>query len=218
MALTWILTEIEAEVRELCGMPGVAGFTQAKMWDRINDFYQNYFPGDLYAQELESWWTTDTTTTDDGSYALPASVFTIEKPMTLKDSDDRILKMGFYINKSIFYELYPEDAHDESDERGTPEAALLYNRTVQLRPKADEIFTFKAASKIKPDALGASDAPLNVQWGPAIAQGTAIFINNRGKDFEAALEKDAVYQRMINRINGRDLIQKHKNKRAMPRY
>lgn len=218
MALTWTIEEIEAEVRALAHMPGTSGFTQVAMWARINDFYQNWFPFDIDVQELESWWTTDTADDDDGSYALPANVFTIEEPMTVKDSDDNVTKVGFYVNKSNFFQLYPEDAHDEEDERDTPQAALLYSRTVYLRPRADEVFTFKAASKIKPDALTAGAAPLNVQWGPAIAQGTAVLIKNRLSDIEAALEKDKVYQAMITKINRRDLIQMTKNKRAMPRY
>ena len=218
MALTWTLEEIEAEVRELCGMPGTAGMAQAAMWNRINDFYQNIFPGDIYAQELEGWYTFDTATDDDCEQSLPANVFTIEEPMTLKDSDDIISPIDFYINKSIFFDLYPEDATDEEDERGTPAAALLYNRTVYLRPKADEVFTFKSAKTIKPDALTAGAAPLNVQWGPAIAQGTAVLIQNRVKNFERTRELALVYQKMIDVISRRDLIQKHKNKRAMPRY
>lgn len=218
MALTWTLEEIETEVRQLVGMPGTSGMDQAAMWARINDFYQNVFPGDLYVQELESWWTFDTVTDDDCEEALPYTVFTIEKPTTLKDSDDNISKVAFYVNKSKFFALYPEDAHDEETERGTPAAALLYNRTVYLRPKADEVFTFKAASKIKPDVLTTGVAPLNVQWGPAIAQGTAVMIKNRDRDFEAAKELAVVYQALITTINRPNLIQMTKNKRAMPRY
>ncbi len=217
MALTWILEEIEAEVRELVGMPGTSGMTQAVMRDRINDFYQNFFPEDIDVAELESWWTFDTAIDDDCEEALPATVFTISKPTTLKDSDDAISKLKFYLNQAVFFELYPEDTTDEEAERGTPAAALLYNRTVYLRPKADEVFTFKAASKIKPDALTAGVAPLNVQWGPAIAQGTALLIKNRGSDFEAAKEKNEAYQAFITIINRRDLKQSS-NQRAMPRW
>jgi hypothetical protein len=219
MPLTWILTEIESEVRELVGMPGTSGLDTSAMQNRINDFYVNWFPAYVYAQELESWWTFDTADSDTGSTeTLPATVYTIDEPMTIKDSDGNVSKINFYINKNEFYELYPEDSHDEEDERGTPKAALLYNRTVDLRPKADEVFTFKAASKIKPTALGVGDAPLRIEWGPAIAQGTAVMIKNRGKDMEAALELDEGFQGFITIINRRDLIQKHKGKRAMPRF
>lgn len=217
MALTWTLEEIEAEVRSLCGMPGTSGFSQVAMWARINDFYLNIFPGDLDVQELESWWQFDTAADDDCEQALPVTVRTIEKPMTLKDSDDNISKIVFYINKSVFFEKYPEASHDETSERGTPEAALLYGRTLYLRPKADEVFTFKAASKIKPNVLAAGVVPMNVQWGPAIAQGTAVMIKNRLPDMDAAKDLAVVYQAMIIIINRRDLKQT-KNQRAMPRY
>lgn len=218
MPLTWTIEEIETEVRTLTGKPGTTDLDQPAMWDRINDFYQNVFSGDVYVQELDSWWTFDTAVDDDCEEALPATVFTIEKPMTLKDSDNNISKVRFYVNKSTFFELYPEDTTDEEAERGTPAAALLYNRILYLRPKADEVFTFKAASTIKPDALTAGETPLNVQWGPAIAQGTAVMIRNRDKDFEAAKELAVVYQALILVINRPNLIQMTKNKRAMPRY
>ena len=159
----------------------------------------------------------DTAADDDCEESLPAIVRTIQKPMTLKDSDDAISKLDFYLNQAVFFERYPEDTTDEEAERGTPVAALLYNRTLYLRPKADEVFTFKAISKIKPDALAAGTAPLNVQWGPAIAQGTAVMIKNRGSDFEAALEKDKAYQAFVTIINRRDLKQSS-NQRAMPRW
>lgn len=217
MSLTWILTEIEAEVRELCGMPGTSGLGQDAMRDRINDFYQNWLPADIDVQELESFWTFDTAIDDDCEESLPVTVRTIQKPMTLKDSDDSISKLDFYLNQAVFFKLYPEDTTDEEAERSTPAAALLYNRTLYLRPKADEVFTFKAASKIKPTVLAAGDAPLNIQWGPAIAQGTAVMIKNRGSDIEAALEKDKAYQAFITIINRRDLKQSG-SRRAMPRW
>ena len=219
MAFTWILTEIETEVRALTGKPGTVDLDQPAMFNWINEFYQNWFPDDVYAQEWESWWTFNTADSDTGSDEdLPVTVRTIEEPMTIKDSDDNVTTLRFYTNKSSFYRTYPEDSSDEEDERGTPAAILLYNRTVSLRPKADAVFEFKSASKIRPTALTADTAPLRLNWGLAIAQGTAVLLNNRDKDYESALEKDTVYQGMIDKINGSDLTQKHKAKRAMPRY
>ena len=219
MALVWILTDIETDVRELIGAPGTAYLDQDSMFDRINDFYRNIFPGDIYDQRLESWWTFNTADTDTGSTeTLPETVFTISGPMTIKDSDDNILPIDFISNKSTFYTIYPEDSADEDDERSTPASCLLYNRIVELRPKADAVFTFKAASKIKPDALGAGDAPLNVMWGNAIAYGTAAMLMLRKKDHERATELGDVYSGLVNVINQPNLIQKSKNTRAMPRY
>lgn len=215
--MDWTLEEIETELRSLVSMPGTVGLGTTAMRDRINDFYQNWFPADIDVAELESWWQFDTATDDDCEEDLPATVFTIEEPMTLKDGDDNISKINFYVNKSVFFKLWPEDTTDEESERGTPRAALLYGRTVYLRPKADEVFTFKSASIIKPDALEEGDTPLNVQWGPAIAQGTAVMIKNRLPDLDAARDLAVVYQGMINAINRPALIQMSKNKRSMPR-
>lgn len=220
MAITWKLSEIRSEARDIASLTsGDSKYTDAVMNDRINDFYLNIFPGDVHVQELESFYTFDTADDDDCEQSLPASVHTIEEPMTLKDSDDVITDIGFYLNKAKFFELYPEDATDEEDERGTPIAALLYNRTLYLRPKADEVFTFKAPSIIKPTALsGDTSVPLDVRWGPAIAQGTAVLIKQRQRDFEAARELAAVYQSMLTIINRRDLIQKTQSSRALPRF
>ena len=219
MALTWILTEIETEVRELIGAPGILYLNQAAIFNWINDFYRNVFPGDIYDQQLESWWTFDTADSDTGSTeTLPETVFTISGPMTIKDSDDNILPIDFYSNKSTFYNIYPEDSADEEDERSTPASALLYNRIVELRPKADAVFTFKAASKIKPDALTAEVAPLNIMWGPAITYGTAAMLMLRKKDHERASELGDVYRGLVNVINKPNLIQKSKNTRAIPRF
>jgi hypothetical protein len=218
--LTWKLSEIRAEARAIASLSsGDSVYTDAVMNARINDFYLNIFPGDVHAQELESFYEFDTASDDDCEQALPASVHTVEEPMTLKDSDDVITGIDFYLDKAKFFALYPEDAHDETDERGTPIAALLYNRTLYLRPKADEVFTFKAASIIKPTALSAdTSVPLDVRWGPAIAQGTAVLIKQRQRDFEAVAELAAVYQSMLTIINRRDLIQKTQSSRAKPRF
>jgi hypothetical protein len=220
MAITWKLSEIRAEVRKVASLvSGDSVYTDSVINDQVNDFYQNIFPGDVHVQELESWYTFDTATDDACEQALPATVHIIKEPMTIKDSDDDISEVNFYLNKDKFFELYPEDAHDETDERGTPVAALIYNRTLYLRPKADEVFTFKAASIIKPTSLSSdSSLPLDVRWGPAIAQGTAILIKQRQRDFEAARELAAVYQSMITIINRRDLIQKTQSSRAKPRF
>lgn len=216
--LTWKRSEIRDELRELIGMPGTSGLSNTVLDARINDFYLNIFPGDAEVQELESWYTFDTADDDDCEQALPASIYTVSEPMTLKDSDDIITPLDFHRNKDKFFTLHPEDSTDEDAERGTPRAVLLYGRTLILRPKADEVFTFKAASIIKPTAFtGETSVPLDVRWGPAIAQGTAVLVKNRAKDLAAAADLDSVYQAMIKVINRRDLKQMT-TQRAMPRF
>ena len=60
--------------------------------------------------------------------------------------------------------------------RGTPSGALFIHNKLFLRPKADDIFQFQAASEMnRPAALAADDSvPADPKWGPMIALGAAI--------------------------------------------
>ena len=67
--------------------------------------------------------------------------------------------------------------------RGTPSGALFIHNKLFLRPKADDIYQFQAASEMnRPTAL-ADDAavPGDPKWGPMIALGAAIiYLSPRG--------------------------------------
>lgn len=219
MAITWTRAQIRAKVRQLASMPEGTGFEDTELDDKINIFYQNIFPGDVYAAELKTWFTIETAADDEGEYLLSDTILIIEEPMTIKDSDSNVSKVAFYQDKAKFFKLYPEDATDEEAERGTPIAALLYGRVVYLRPKADGVFTFKTAGKKKPVALSLdSSTPLDVRWGLAIAYGTAIVIKEESRDFDTVEKLSKVYQVLISQINRRDLIQRTQNQRAKPRF
>ena len=60
--------------------------------------------------------------------------------------------------------------------RGTPSGALCIHNKLFLRPKADDIFQFQAASEMNRPSPLADDAavPGDMKWGPAIALGAAI--------------------------------------------
>ena len=60
--------------------------------------------------------------------------------------------------------------------RGTPSGALCIHNKLFLRPKADDIYQFKAASEMNRPAALADDAavPGDAKWGPMIALGSAI--------------------------------------------
>lgn len=219
MALTWTRAQIRAKLRKLVAMPSTSQMSDTDMDDKINDFYQNHFPDDVHVQELETFFEINTSSVDDGEYALSDYMHTIEEPMTIKDSDNKVSKVDFYLDKNKFFTLYPADAHDETSERNKPQAALLYGRVVYLRPKANAIFTFKTAAKKKPAALSLdTSVPLDVRWGKAIAYGTAILIEEDKRNFDRAAELSKVYMVLISKINGRDLIQMTKNQRAKPRF
>jgi len=217
--LTGTLAEIREKVRKLAAMPSGTGLEDDDIDNQINNFYRNIFPGDVYVQELNTFFEIDTAADDDGEYALSDSMYTIEEPMTIKDSDDKVSKVDFYQDKNKFFELYPEDSCDETSERNTPIACLLYGRVLYLRPKADDVFTFKTAAKKKPAALSSDEiTPLNVQWGSAIAYGAAIMIEEDKRNFDRVKELAQVYDALISKINRRDLVQKTTNQRAIPRF
>ena len=219
MALTWTRVQIREKLRELVAMPDTSDPTDAVLNDKINDFYQNKFPDDVHIQELETFFEINTSSVDDGEYILSDSMHTIEEPMTIKDSNNKVSKIGFYQDKNKFFTLYPEDAHDEKSERNKPQAALLYGRVVYLRPKANAVFTFKTAAKKKPAALSLdTNFPLDVRWGDAIAYGTAVMIEEDKRSFDIADKLSRVYVVLISKINGRDMIQMTKNQRAIPRF
>ena len=60
--------------------------------------------------------------------------------------------------------------------RGTPSGALYIHNKLFLRPKADDIYQFQAASEMnRPDALSSDTSlPGDTKWGPMIALGAAI--------------------------------------------
>lgn len=60
--------------------------------------------------------------------------------------------------------------------RGTPSGALCIHNKLFLRPKADDIYQFQAASEMnRPSPLGDDAAvPGDMKWGPMIALGAAI--------------------------------------------
>ena len=220
MSLTWTLAEIRTELREVAKLKDTSEWPDAGLDDRINDFLQNHFPGFVNVEELKTFFTIDTTATDDGEYALASNMHSIEKPMTVKDSDSVISTPHFYKDdKEKFFREYPEDANDETDERNTPAGVLVYGRVVFLRPNPDAIYTFKTAAKKKPAALTSdSSTLLDVRWGPAIVQGTAMFIVQR-TDLDAAIEISKVFQAMIAPINSRDIIQRSRaRKRSKPSW
>lgn len=69
--------------------------------------------------------------------------------------------------------------------RGDPQACLIYDEYLYVRPKADRIMQIKAPKIIRPGALESDGAPLDIAWGPLIALGAAI-------EYIAIIKKDHV--------------------------
>jgi hypothetical protein len=106
MALTWILSEITTKVRELTGRKSTTGTTNATLYDKINDFYQNRFPVQVNVAELRSWLTQLLAPTDSGEYTLDATVLRLLDPVKIDGSE-----VDLYIDEDHerFFRLYPKD-------------------------------------------------------------------------------------------------------------
>ncbi len=214
--LTWKLSEIRTKVRELTGQLDTAQISDSDLDALINDFYCNHFPLDVYVSELEGWFTQATASGDDGEYDVSAEVILLDTPMTLKDSDDVLSDVKFYQDKDKFFDLYPEDPNAVE---GRPAAALLYGSVLYLRPKPDEVYTFRAAAIQKPPELSTDDsAPLDVRWGPILAYGTAILMKSEEGDMDGAADLSKVFKILTILINRKKLKQKSINQRAVPRF
>jgi len=88
--------------------------------------------------------------------------------------------------------------------RGTPQACLIYDEYLYVRPKADRIMQIKAPEIIRPDALDTEDAPLDIAWGPLIALGSAIeYIRLVKKDHKQADNLQVEFDKMKSEISGK---------------
>lgn len=215
MALTWTLAEIAAKVREITGEGTTEDISNTNLYNKINDFYRNIFPLEVYVAEFEDWFEQVTADEDGGEYPVSQDYLRLMTPMTTMDSDDVLMNVKFYQDKDTFFALYPEEA-DPTEAR--PAAACLYGGKLYLRPEPDGIYTFRAACIKKPTALTANTAPTDLRQGPAIAYGTAIEIKMEDQDKEAANELVPIYDYYKGKISQKKMMQKAVNQRATPRF
>ena len=214
MAITWTLAEIRAKVREITGELTTEDIEDADLNNRINDFYRNIFPLEVYVAEFEDWFTTDFTD-GDGEYDISQDYLRLETPMTILDSDDVYSIPKFYQDKDEFFHLYPEEV---TPTEARPAAVLLYGNILYPRPVPDASYTFRAACIKKPEALTESTAPVDVRWGPCIAYGTAIEMKMEDMDRAAAEELAPIYEYFQKMVSQKKLVQKAINQRATPRF
>jgi len=215
MALAWILSEIATKVRAITGLPDSEDISDDTLYNKINDFYRNILPFEVYCAEFEDWFEQDTADGDGGEYTISQDYIRLMTPMTTMDSDDVLANTKFYQDKDEFFRLWPEEADPIEAQ---PYAALVYGGKLYLRPEPDAIYTFRAACIKKPDALTADTAPTDLRMGPAIAYGTAIEIKMAEGDTTAANELMPIYQYFISKINQKKMMQKAVNQRSAPRF
>jgi len=214
MALTWIGSQIVTKVREITGKLTTEDISDDDLLDKVNDFYRNVFPLEVYVAEFEDWFT-QTLTDGDGDYDVSQDYLRLDTPMTILDADDVYSIPKFYQDKNEFFHLYPEEV-TPTEER--PAAVLLYGGVLYPRPVPDTTYTFKSACIKKPVALAVGTAPTDLRQGPAIAYGTAIELLMEENDKEAADDLGPAYTYFKNKVSQKKLMQMNTNQRAMPRF
>lgn len=214
MALTWIGSQIVTKVREITGKLTTEDISDSDLLDRVNEYYRNIFPLEVYVAEFEDWFTQTTADEDGGEYTIGQDYLRLMTPMTTLDSDDVLADVKFYQDKDEFFHLFPEEA-DPTEAR--PYAALPYGGKIYLRPEPDAIYTFRAACIKKPTALTTATAPVDVRWGPCIAYGTAIELLMEDNDKVGADELAPAYTFFKNKVSQKKIMQKNTNQRAVPR-
>jgi len=215
MAITWTLTEIVAKVRAITGEKTTEDIALTDLQNKINDFYCNVFPLEVYVAEFEDWFEQAMASGDGGKYTVSQDYLKLMTPMTTLDSDDVLATVKFYQDKDKFFHLYPQDPNAAE---ARPAAVLLYGGKLYASPKADDDYTFKAACIKKPDALTASTSPVDIRQGPAIAYGTAIEMLMEDGDKQTADELVPIYQYFLGKISQKKIMQKATNQRAVPRF
>ena len=99
---------------------------------------------------------------------------------------------GFVSGTTVLDDSAVTDTYTDGqfEKRNTPIAALLYGQNLYVRPKPNDIYEFKALTIAdRPAAFtGASDAPDDLKWGPAIARGAALLAQQADEKGETVAE------------------------------
>lgn len=218
MAMDYDLLDIRNEFRKLTGRLNTNQLTDAECNDEINKFYQHILPFEINVNEYDVW-TTFNTADGTGEYTPADTVLNIEKPVTVKDSDDNIYRLDLYTSPDLFKQTYPDDAHDEADKKNRPEAMLFYGRKMLLRPVPDAVYEIKHTGKSQvPAAFDTDDdTPADPQWWQFIAIGAAINFMGNQRETKVAKSLEGIYVFLKTLIDRKQIIQIPAGTRSVPR-
>ena len=208
--MSWDLTRIRAKTRKLSGRLSTSQLSVDDLDLEINCFYQEELPKLLGVSEFDGWWAFDTEADDIGRYKIDEAPGVLKPPFTV-DNDP----LTIYYDPNTFFDLWPRS---ETYEANQPYDGLIFAREIWLRPPPDATYTFKAAvSMSKPDALNlnSNPSPLDIDWGPLIAYGTAANIKNDNGEDATNLENKRDYYATLE---GRQEIARMGQKRSKPRF
>jgi hypothetical protein len=98
------------------------------------------------------------------------------------------------------------------DNRDVPEAILIWQNKVFIRPKANDIYRLTAGSLERPSELTSGVSPVDKAWGRAIAYGTAIELMD--EKAEGVSTQLRMYKKLVGFINRKKQNQDGKDRLA----
>lgn len=104
MAFTWQLSEIRSRWRELTGLSSTSDIANATIDNWINDYYQNFFPDEAYVDNLDTFFTQNTSATDDGEYSLSSSDLRLKSPAFCDNEEIEIIQ-----DSKLFFQMFPDN-------------------------------------------------------------------------------------------------------------
>jgi hypothetical protein len=98
------------------------------------------------------------------------------------------------------------------DNRDVPEAILIWQNKVFIRPKANDTYRLTAGSLERPVELTSGISPVDKAWGRAIAYGTAIeLMDEKGESISTQFR---MYKKLVGFINRKKQNQDGKDRLA----
>jgi len=166
------LRDIVYTVRQLIGAELRSLLSHKDVMAAVNRFYRNELPRIAHAQDMK-WWYELALTDGTGDYGLEDGIFSVERPVWLYDpAHTQWDRLWVTMDRDLFWANYEFDEGDGA--RSRPEAMLIFDRVLYLRPTPNGSYTLKLPCKGKPQALsGLGDTPARTHWDECIAYGAA---------------------------------------------
>jgi len=208
----WSLGDIKTKIRNITGYLDTEDLSDADIVKSINRYYQLSFPLEVQPLELQNWFefdlivgtdeydlTTQTDSTTSNTFA--DGYLTIAYPFTVDGYNVNVCE-----NPQRFYCKWPETTtYDQT----RPTDVLYYNQKLLFRAPPDDSYSVKFSTTIKPNAFPNVDPdneyPIQEEWGPIIAYGTAIEIAEDNSDIETvqkiSLRHEEIKNRLMRKVN-----------------
>ena len=166
------LRGIVYKVRELIGAALSDQLSHKDLVATVNRFYRNELPRIAHVQDV-TWWYELALSDGNGDYGLEDGIFSVERPVWLYDpAHNQWNRLWVTMDRDLFWANYEFDQGDGA--RSRPEAMLIFQRVLYLRPTPNASYTLKLPCKGKPQPLsGLGDTPARTHWDECIAYGAA---------------------------------------------